>query len=83
MMAVGFEFLINSIKKIINPKKIDFSFIMILVLVLSIAVKFFMGRFYSRIGKAINSKSLKASMQDSINDIYTTCLLYTSDAADE
>lgn len=72
MMAVGFEFLINSIKKIINPKKIDFSFIMILVLVLSIAVKFFMRSFYSKVGKAINSKSLKASMQDSINDIYTT-----------
>ena len=72
MLAVGYEFAANSIEKILHPESVLFSYAMIAVLVLSIAIKFWMSRFYKVTGEQIDSSSLKASVQDSLNDVVTT-----------
>ncbi|MFA7385302.1 MAG: cation diffusion facilitator family transporter, partial [Bacilli bacterium] len=43
-----------------------------IILGVSILLKIFLGLFYNGLGKAIDSVALKASMQDSLNDVYCT-----------
>lgn len=75
IIFIGIELGISSIKKIFNPGKIVFNYIMLLILFLTILFKGFLGVFYSKTGKKINSLSLKASSRDSFNDVVTTSLI--------
>ncbi|MGN1031125.1 MAG: cation diffusion facilitator family transporter [Butyricicoccaceae bacterium] len=72
ILFVGFEFAKSSIERILNPSPVEFSWVMLGVLVLSMLVKLWMGLFNRRIGREIQSKVLMATMQDSINDVITT-----------
>lgn len=72
MLAVGYEFITSAVQKIMNPESVVFSYTMIAVLVLSIVIKFWMSRFFKVAGDRIDSSSLKASVQDSLNDVVTT-----------
>lgn len=72
IMLVGFELLKSSVSKIIHPEEISFSLPMIIILALSLLVKFWMFTAYSYIGKAISSSVMTASARDSINDVIST-----------
>ncbi len=78
ILLVGYELIQSSIAKIINPQPVEFSFTLIIVLVLSIIIKLWMGGFNRKIGKAINSAMLIAVMQDSINDAISTFVVLIS-----
>lgn len=79
IIFMGVSLIRESIAKIINPEETLFAAIAIVVLVISIAVKFWMWNFYKSIGKKIGSLTLEAAATDSLNDcIATSAVLITT-----
>lgn len=72
IIMVGFELFKGSLEKIFTPELPNVSFITIAILVISIAIKLWMGVFNRTLGKKINSDSLIATAQDSFNDCIST-----------
>ena len=72
ILLVGFELLKSSVEKIISPAPPTVSMVIIVGLVASILIKFFMFFFMRKLDKAVNSGSLKATAQDSLNDCIAT-----------
>ncbi len=79
IIIVGFELLTGSIGKIFLPQAISVDLVTILILIVSILVKFWMGLFNNKLGNIINSAALRATASDSINDVIaTSAVLLTS-----
>lgn len=72
ILLVAFTSFKESVIKIIKPEPIIFSIVTLVVLLGSILVKLWMGYFNKYIGKKIDSASLMAASQDSINDVIST-----------
>jgi len=68
VLYAGITALVESIKKIINPIDVDYSFLTIIILILGIIVKFILGIYVKKKGKDVNSDSLVASGYDAFND---------------
>ena len=79
ILFIGFELAKSSVEKILHPSPVEFSGAVLCVLLFSIVIKMGMAVYNYKMGRKINSMTLKAIADDSRND----CLLYTSDAADE
>ncbi|REC31114.1 cation-efflux pump [Enterococcus pseudoavium] len=75
---VGVRFLDSSFVKILKPSSVLLSPIIYIVLILSILMKFWQSFMYRRLGREIDSDTLKATAQDSINDVYTTIAVLIS-----
>lgn len=75
IVLVGFEFLKTSVSRIISPQRVYFSGILLVILTISLVVKLWMGLFNRTIGRRIQSPTLLAAMQDSINDVITTTVV--------
>ncbi|MBU5365703.1 cation diffusion facilitator family transporter [Enterococcus devriesei] len=75
---VGVRFLDSSFVKIIHPSSVLLSPIVYIVLVLSILLKFWQGFMYRKLSREIDSDTLRATAQDSINDVYTTIAVLIS-----
>ncbi|KAF1301490.1 cation transporter [Enterococcus saccharolyticus] len=78
IMFVGFQFLQTSFAKILHPEPINVSFYVLIVLLLSIAIKVWQGRMYVTLAQKINSQTLRATSKDSFNDVYTTVAVLLS-----
>lgn len=72
ILAIGGILLYNSVQKIINPEEIMVSWVIYLILGVSVLVKLWQAIFNYKNGKAINSTALIAVAQDSRNDCITT-----------
>ena len=72
ILCVGFEFAKSSVERILHPTPVQFSWMMLGILLLSMLVKLWLGLFNRRVGREIRSQVLIAAMQDSINDVITT-----------
>jgi len=72
ILLVGFEFLKNSVSKIINPEPTSFTLPMIIIIALTIPVKIWLSYFNSKLGKIISSTAMKAASLDSLNDVLAT-----------
>ena len=68
VLYAGITALIESVKKIINPEKPDYTTVTLVILVAGIIVKFVLGLYVKRKGKQVNSDSLVASGSDAFND---------------
>ena len=75
---VGFQFLISSIEKIMDPRNIKLSPLVFIILLLSIVIKIWQSFMYQKIAAKIDSETLKASSQDSLNDVITTAAVLLS-----
>ena len=76
ILIIAFELLKESIGKIINPTELEFSLIIVVVLIVSIIVKFGLFFYNRAVAKKINSEILRATAVDSISDcISTTAVL--------
>lgn len=77
IFLVGFELLKSSASALINgDKQPTYSIFALIVLIVSILIKFWLFLFNRKIGKKINSDTLIATAQDSLNDmIATTAIL--------
>lgn len=72
IMLVGCELLKTSVEKIVHPEKVTFSVVALLVLILSIGMKVWMGFFNRKLGKKVNSSIMLATSQDSFSDVFAT-----------
>ena len=72
VLEVGFTFLKDSFGKILNPEEMNFQIVSVIILILSIAVKLWLGLFNRKLGEKINSKVMMAVFTDSMGDVITT-----------
>ncbi len=72
IIVIGVELLRGSVKKVINPETVVFSWISVGVLAFSVLLKLWMMFFNRKTGRIINSKTLIATAADSRNDVITT-----------
>ena len=72
ILMVGVEVGKGAIDKIFHPTPVEFSVVAIIGLLMSIAVKLWMGGFNRKLGRKINSAAMEATAVDSISDAVST-----------
>lgn len=72
ILLVGFQALKDSFMKIIDPEPVTFTIIAVIILVVSILIKLWMASFNRYAANKINSATLVAASQDSLNDVLAT-----------
>ena len=72
ILLVGFQALRDSVFKIIAPEKVTFTIVAVIILIVSILIKLWMAVFNRYASKKINSATLLAASQDSLNDVLAT-----------
>lgn len=72
VLEVGFTFLKDSVGKIRTPETLNFQTVSVIILILSIAVKLWLGLFNRKLGEKIDSKVMMAVFTDSMGDVITT-----------
>lgn len=72
IVVVGCELLKSSVLKIVHPEQVTFSVAALLVLILSILIKIWMGLFNRKLGKRIDSSVMLATSKDSFSDVWAT-----------
>ncbi|MBQ8392489.1 MAG: cation transporter [Clostridia bacterium] len=76
IIFLGVEMMTSSIDKFITkPEMEKYSALSIIIIASTIAIKGLIAIMYTRLGKHINSSSLRASAIDSISDVFTTSLV--------
>lgn len=78
ILFIGFELMKTSIEKIVAPTPFEYSIAMVIVLAVSIVIKLWLGLLNRRLGKKINSLTLKATAMDSLNDCIVTTVVLIS-----
>lgn len=72
VLEVGFSCLKSSVGKVLHPEKVQFDWVIVLLLTLSVLVKVWMAFFNRKIGGRINSKVMQATAADSFGDVLVT-----------
>lgn len=72
VIQVGFSLFKTSVGKIREPQQMVFHGVSVLILVLSIGVKLWLGMFNRTLGKRIHSSVMMATAADSLGDVATT-----------
>ena len=72
ILVIGIELVKTSVKKIFAPTPVEFTAVAAVVLLASIAVKFWMNLFNRSLAKRIDSTALMATAADSRNDCIAT-----------
>lgn len=72
VLLIGFDLLRDAFGKILEPSPMSKSIAVIVVLVLSILAKLWLGLFYRKIGSTIDSEILRAASADSFSDVLST-----------
>lgn len=72
IIIIGFELIKSSVDKILNPSIVEFSWVLIIVLCLSVLLKLWLMLFNKGLNKSISSPALDATAADSRNDVLTT-----------
>ncbi len=72
ILFVGVELLKGSWHKIVNPDDVEFSAVALVVIIISILIKIWMGFFNRVLGKRIKSSVMLATSKDSFNDVIAT-----------
>lgn len=78
IVAIGISLGKESIEKIVSPEITTFSWLTVVILVVSILVKLWMSFFNRFIGKKIDSDALIATSVDSRNDVLSTAAVLIS-----
>lgn len=72
VIEVGFTFFKDAVGKIREPEMLKFQAMSVIILILSVGVKLWMGMFNRRLGKRIDSKVMLATAADAMGDVITT-----------
>jgi cation diffusion facilitator family transporter len=72
IFIIGLTILRSGVSRIIHPVDMAYTVTSLIIMALSILVKFWMMLFYNKTGKLIDSATLRASAVDSRNDVLTT-----------
>lgn len=74
VLLMGVELLKSSIEKIASPLPVKFNWISLVILLLSILAKLWLGLFNKKLGQKINSAPMMAVMKDSFSDCLATAV---------
>ena len=72
VIQVGFSLFKTSLGKVIHPEEVHFKWISVLILLISVGVKFWLSQFNKKLGSRINSKVMEATAADAMGDVMTT-----------
>ena len=72
VIQVGFSLFKSSVGKILHPEDMTFKWISVIILLLSIGVKFWLSAFNRKLGMRINSKVMLATAGRAMGDVITT-----------
>lgn len=75
VLSVGFQFLRTSVGKILHPVAITYPKSTIVVLIITVFIKFWQASFYAQVARAIDSTTLKAQEKDSLSDTLITLVV--------
>ena len=75
ILLMGIELGQSSIEKILHPEVMEGGWLTVLILLVSIAVKFYMHRYNRKIGEKIDSAAMKATAMDSLSDSIATAVV--------
>lgn len=68
VLIAGITSLKESVEKIFHPEETDYTAVSLIIIAAAVAVKFLLGRYFSKKGKELNSGSLSASGTDATFD---------------
>ncbi len=63
----------ESFDKILSPAEVNYSIATIIIVIVAIITKFFLSKYFIKVGNSINSQSLVASGKDAFNDSILSC----------
>ena len=69
VLAAGIMAIYESVKTLIEKPEVDYSIVSLIVIALAIVVKVFVGLYFVKVGKKVNSEPLKASGKDALFDV--------------
>lgn len=72
ILFVGAELFSSSVKKILEPERLVFRWIVLVSLVCSVLLKLWMAAFNFKLGKKLESSTMLATAKDSTNDVFVT-----------
>ncbi|MFR4351675.1 MAG: cation diffusion facilitator family transporter [Roseburia sp.] len=75
ILLMAYELIRDSVVKILHPEETEFSPLVLMILVASILVKFYMSYYNSRVGKRIDSAAMRATAVDSLSDMCATTVV--------
>ncbi len=78
VLVTGLEMAISSVKGIIHPEKISFSYLTVLILAITMAAKIILGLYTKATGKKVDSGALIASGADALNDAIISAVTIVS-----
>lgn len=78
IILMGFELGKSSVEKIISPTPVEGGLLPVIILAVSIGVKFYMSLYNRSIGKKINSSAMMATATDSLSDSVSTAVVLVS-----
>jgi len=78
VLLIGFELLAESIREVIDPQPVEFSWLSVVVLSVSIVAKLWLCLFNRKLGKKISSTVMKATSADSLSDAIATSAVLVS-----
>lgn len=78
ILMMGFELVKDSIDKILHPTEVEFSGIVLVILIASILGKCYMAYYNFSLGKRFESATLKATATDSLSDCVSTGVVLAS-----
>ena len=68
ILYAGMTSLSESVKKIITPEQLDYSFVSVIIIAAAVVVKLILGFYVRKKGNEVNSGSLEASGTDALSD---------------
>ena len=78
ILLVGFSTLKDAVDAILHPEDQLFSVLTVVILLLSVAIKFYMAYYGKKIGEKIDSQALKAAAAENMTDTISTVLTLAS-----
>ena len=69
ILAAGVLAIYESVKALIEKPQVDYSIVSLIVIALAVLVKVFIGLYYLKVAKQVNSEPLKASGKDALFDV--------------
>ena len=75
ILMMGFELVKDSIDKILHPSPVAFSVVVLIILIASILLKFYMAYYNFTYGKRFESSTLRATATDSLSDCVSTSVV--------
>lgn len=78
ILIMGFELIKSSVEKILHPKAITSSPLVLIILAVSILAKLYMCFYNRSIGKKLDSPAMLATANDSLSDTISTALVFAA-----